>query len=81
MDVVLVAIANLVAGFLLGCTFSRGQPRRRCVERSTGPCDAFASPSCSDGRCRHHCHLRCDCLPIGDGVLRVIEGGRGKPSA
>jgi hypothetical protein len=36
-----------------------------CVYKSPDypypPCDARASKSCSDGRCRHHCGKHCKC--------------------
>jgi hypothetical protein len=32
--------------------------RAGCVESY---CGAFRYPRCSDGRCRHHCQIHCEC--------------------
>lgn len=53
-----------------------------CTGYST--CEAFSSPTCSDGRCRFHCQMQCMCEKqvdlIADGVIRKaidrIEVGR-----
>ena len=31
----------------------------KCTERDS--CNAPPSKACTDGRCRHHCRLSCDC--------------------
>ena len=44
---------------------------KTCLSGYGGMCPALRSSLCSDGRCRHHCHLYCNCeatrkLPTSD---------------
>ena len=62
MYVVICSIAfgllGMPIGLLLGRVLPRKPPKLRCVGDL---CDAFRYAECSDGRCRYHCKLFCQC--------------------